>query len=82
MNEERLLRGDALELKVGDLLALTKPQPNGTQDATVEPPLRVQFRLEQEARPARQGTTAEGFAQDLLLQEQQPLGLDITYSYL
>lgn len=58
-------------------MALTKPQPPGTQDATVEPPLRVQFRLETLALRTveRQGTTAEGFAQDLLVQEQQRLSL-------
>ncbi|CAK9007269.1 unnamed protein product [Durusdinium trenchii] len=87
INEERIVRGETAPLRAGDVIALTKPPG---VDSTVEPAVRVQFRVEAEggdaerwrapgvpsvsscpAPPKRASTTAEGFAQDLLLQEQQ-----------
>ncbi|CAJ1408569.1 unnamed protein product [Effrenium voratum] len=80
INDERISKGDAAVLRVGDVLSLTKPHPPGAQDGTVEPPPpRVQFRVSEGLEsfspapkpPARAATTAEGFAHDLLMQEQQ-----------
>lgn len=98
INDDRIVKGQVAELSVGDVIALTKPHPAGALDSTVEPALRVQFRLElvegkgdttshqkctaqrggetpsfsQSCQPPkRASTTAEGFAHDLLMQEQQ-----------